>query len=186
MESNISDKHSVSRLELKVVPQESLSDKIFSFIALTTSIPCIYNVISRLNRSLRDYCKKILERKKKEYLLEVRTSYEHYFHLPDGRREGVYERFYCNVLVSSSIFVNGKEEGCWWSTDMNGNMEGGIYKNGLLHGTYIATYRNKRLKERSNWFLGKKEGLFERWSNDGKLKEKCLYKNDRVTIRFSV
>ncbi len=82
--------------------------------------------------------------------------------------------------VSEGMLINKKREDKWLYYHLNSTeiMTLEFYKNDLLNGLKQVFYKNGKLAEESNYILGKKEGIYKKYTENGVVLEEVIYKND--------
>lgn len=73
-----------------------------------------------------------------------------------------------NIVHKDSLILNGNE-GNWY------------YKNKLYNGYAVKYYKNDALKEKTGFFNGKKQGVYQYWFPNGTIKLKSNY-NQNVLV----
>lgn len=94
----------------------------------------------------------------------------------------VYTIFYNEkgLKVSEGMLINKKREGKWIYYHLNSTeiMTLEFYKDDLLSGLKQVFYKNNKIAEETNYILGKKEGLYKKYAENGVVLEEVTYKND--------
>lgn len=94
----------------------------------------------------------------------------------------VYTIFYNEkgLKVSEGLLINKKREGKWLYYHLNSTdvMTLEFYKNDQLNGLKQVFYKNNKIAEETNYILGKKEGLYKKYAENGVVLEEVTYKND--------
>jgi antitoxin component YwqK of YwqJK toxin-antitoxin module len=97
---------------------------------------------------------------------------------------GEYKEWYPNGQLKAQMFSSedGLTQGNqlqWWK---NGNIKRDImFKDGKYHGDYIVYFRNGKLKEKTNYNFGKKDGIQTKWYKNGNIRCEIIFQNDIVS-----
>ena len=98
--------------------------------------------------------------------------------IKNGRREGIWEKYYGSELTSKGPYKNGRREGIWEEYDSEGKLSKGPYNGFRKEGIWEEYDSEGKLTSKGPYKKNYKEGIWEVYYSDGKLKSKGLYKND--------
>jgi antitoxin component YwqK of YwqJK toxin-antitoxin module len=100
----------------------------------------------------------------------------------DGKKEGIWERYYDNGQLSSKVsYKDGKQNGIWERYYDNGQLDmRGSFKDGKLDGIWESYWNNGQLLYKGYYKNDKKDGIWESYHPNGKLNYRGSYKNDKL------
>lgn len=100
----------------------------------------------------------------------------------NGVEHGIYEVWdKSGMLLAHSFWKDGKQDSLTLLYYKNGNVkEKSYWLDGIPHGPHLYYFKNGQLERKFDTYVnGKKEGIAQEWSEDGKLVRSVHYKEDK-------
>lgn len=154
-------------------------DLILHLFSIITEPTTFLNLL-QLNKLFYNIGKEHIPIKRKQFLKFVRKELTEYYILPNGKREGLYKRYYeQGPLASEHYYLQGKLHGLYRTWFPWGQLQlERHYHSGKKHGVERKWYANGQLAEKCRYVANKLRGQYHAWYPNGKLKRECSYINE--------